>query len=217
MLKAEKRRKAFLLLGLVLFLGSVFCLFLVVYPIVKSEVVFYLNKNKNLANANVSLGEDSPASEEKSNVIVVKDKEFGLVIPKLGINVSVIQDVNPQNPKEYQKALSKGVAHAKGTSTPDALGNTFLFAHSSDTFLNANRYNAIFYLLNKMEPNDLFYVAYKGRLYKYFVVEKKVVAPTQIEYYHKPLPDYENTLTLMTCWPPATTLKRLVVVGALSN
>lgn len=210
MLKEEKRRRILLFFGLCLVLASAFGLALVAYPIVKSEIKFYLNRD-SAGGAVVSL--DLGPEDKSSSFIVVRDKEFGLVIPKLGINVSVIPNVDPKNSKEYQKALTKGVAHAKGTSTPDNLGNTFLFAHSSDTFFNVNMYNAIFYLLNKMETNDTFYIAYKNTLYKYLVVEKKVILPNETNYYTSPLPNFEKTAILMTCWPPATTLKRLVVVG----
>jgi sortase A len=119
------------------------------------------------------------------------------------------------NSKEYQTALTQGVAHAKGTSLPDQPGNTFLFAHSSDSFFNANTYNAVFYLLNKLQPDDIFYIAYKEKLYKYAVVKAQVVKPTEINYYDKIIEDADQTVTLMTCWPPATTVKRLIIVGVL--
>jgi len=148
---------------------------------------------------------------------VAKDKNFSVVIPKIGASAKVIANVDPANSKEYQMALTQGVAHAKGTSLPDQAGNTFLFAHSSDSFFHANTYNAVFYLLNKMEIGDEFYLVYKESLYKYRVIKSAVVDPTETNYYNLVLGNEGRTATLMTCWPPATTLKRLLIVGELEK
>src|SRR5690348_13674845 len=58
--------------------------------------------------------------------IVPVDKDFGIVIPKLGANAHVIANVDPFNSKDYQYALTRGVAHARGTSVPGSMGNVFL-------------------------------------------------------------------------------------------
>jgi len=105
------------------------------------------------------------------------------------------------------------VAHAKGTAYPGEIGNSFYFAHSSDNFYNANRYNSVFYLLNKMEIGDVFYLVYKNEIYRYGVIEKSVVKPDAVEYIKKE--NDEKLATLMTCWPAGTTINRLVVVGKL--
>jgi sortase (surface protein transpeptidase) len=60
-------------------------------------------------------------SEEKE--IVPISKEFGLVIPKIGINVKVFANVNPRDPKEYLPILTKGVAHAAESVFPGDEGN----------------------------------------------------------------------------------------------
>lgn len=171
--------------------------------------------NRPFADSYVSLEADSVDRVRSVPTVVAKDKDFSIIIPKIGANAKVIAKIDPASSKEYQLALTKGVAHAKGTATPDQPGNTFLFAHSSDSFFNANTYNAVFYLLNKLQPDDNFYIAYKEKLYKYKVVKTQIVSPTEINYYDKTQADSEYTATLMTCWPPATTLKRLVVVGVL--
>jgi len=75
--------------------------------------------------------------------------DFAIVIPKIGAVAPVIDNVDPFNPKSYLPALFKGVAHAKGTAYPGQFGNTYIFAHSTDSFYNVGRYNAVFYLIGQ--------------------------------------------------------------------
>ena len=54
-------------------------------------------------------------------------------------------------------------------------------------------------------------VIYKGKRYIYRVTNKLIVDPNEVKYLTKRL-NYEQ-LTLQTCWPPGTTLKRLLVIA----
>lgn len=188
-----------------------FCAFVAFYlPVVIKEISFILKR----PDPTLEVAVDSQETQkEKQKYIVAADKEFSIVIPKIGANSKVIKDVDPYNSKEYQQKLTQGVAHAKGTVLPGELGNSFYFAHSSDNFYNANIYNSVFYLLNKLSKGDLFYIIYNQRIYKYEVTQSKIVAAEGISYLAGD--KTKSTATLMTCWPAGTTLKRLVVVGEL--
>ncbi|MBU1133229.1 sortase, partial [Patescibacteria group bacterium] len=111
------------------------------------------------------------------------------------------------------QALTKGVAHAKGTVLPGEVGNSFYFAHSSNNFYNANRYNSVFYLLRKMESGESFFLVYEGNIFEYKVLEVKIVESETVEYLEGTTD--KKLAILMTCWPPGTTIERLVVVGEL--
>ncbi len=140
------------------------------------------------------------------------DEDFGLVIPKIGANSKIVANVDPYNEAVYQRALTHGVAHARGSAFPDAKGgNTFLFSHSSVNFWEAARYNSIFYLIGKLEKDDDVYIFYRKKKYHYKVVEKRVVNPNEVAYLTNLAP--QKYLTLMTCTPPGTTLKRLLVIA----
>lgn len=142
-------------------------------------------------------------------VLVPKDSEFSVVIPKIAANANVIAQVDPGNEREYLEKLKKGVAHAAGTSLPGEGGNVYLFAHSTDYIWNVNTYNAVFYLLYKLEQGDEINIFYQNKRYKYTVYDKKIVNPSEVEYlYQQP---NEEIVTLQTCWPPGTALKRLLV------
>lgn len=147
--------------------------------------------------------------------IIPLDKDFGVVIPKISANSKVILNVDPFNEKVYQVALTRGVAHAKGTTVPGKEGNVFLFSHSSVNFYEANRYNSIFYLLDKLVVGDKIDLYYSGEKFKYFVTDKKIVNAQDIKYLGSL--GSGKTITLMTCWPPGTTWKRLIVIAKMAD
>lgn len=142
-------------------------------------------------------------------ILVPEDPNFSVVIPKIGANARIIDNVDASNEKEYLSALTKGVAHTMGTAFPGEDGHIFLFAHSTDYFWNVGSYNAVFYLLYKLEKGDEVNIFYKGQRYVYKVLEKREVNPSQVEYLTRKT--NREFLTLQTCWPPGTTLKRLLV------
>jgi sortase A len=140
---------------------------------------------------------------------VPKDPQFSIVVPKIGANAKIIANVDAAEEEVYLNALNKGVAHTLGTAFPGEGGHVFLFAHSTDYFWNVGSYNAIFYLLNKLEIKDEINIYYKGQRYVYQVIGKQVVDPSKVEYLTRKT--NKEFLTLQTCWPPGTTLKRLLV------
>lgn len=135
--------------------------------------------------------------------------DFSILIPKIGANAAVIANVNAAKEREYLAALKKGVAHAAGTAFPGSGGNVYLFAHSTDYFWNVGSYNAVFYLLYKLEKGDEVNVYFEGKRHIYTVEDKKIVDPHEVQYITRKTD--KEILTLQTCWPPGTTLKRLLV------
>jgi LPXTG-site transpeptidase (sortase) family protein len=138
------------------------------------------------------------------------DTDFAVVIPKINANAAIIPNVDPGNQAEYSAALKKGVAHAAGSVFPGMDGNVYLFAHSTDYFWNISRFNAVFYLLKELEPGDEIDIFFGGRRYIYTVTERKITNPEDTQYLENNIGG-EPRLTLQTCWPPGTTIKRLVV------
>lgn len=144
--------------------------------------------------------------------IIPVDTEFSIVIPKINANAKIIPNVDSASYDDYMKALRVGVAHAAGTVFPGMAGNVYLFAHSTDYFWNVGRYNAIFYLLKELEMGDEVDIFFAGRRFIYEVTEKKIVDPTDVSYLINSIGG-EPRVTLQTCWPPGTTIKRLLVIA----
>lgn len=143
------------------------------------------------------------------------DREFSVIVPKLGINSHVTANVNAADKKEYTAALKKGAAQVRGTYLPGENGTIFIFAHSTDNVWNIARFNAIFYLLKDLEKSDQVLLVYRNTVYPYVVTDKKIVDPSDIEY----LTPHKGTeeLILQTCWPPGTTDKRLLIFAKQSG
>lgn len=199
-------------------LGMVFMLigFLLLYPVLYGaivEEVHYLFRSAEDKAAVPPAKVETPATEYSEDYLP-KDSSFGIVIPKIGANASVIANVDPYNESDYRSALTRGVAHANGTMYPGDIGRMFLFAHSSENAWFASRYNAIFYLLPKLENGDPIYVYHNNTRYTYFVTGSQVVAGDALEYL-----EYQGStnkeLVLMTCWPAGTTLQRYLVFARL--
>lgn len=155
------------------------------------------------------------AQRLEGEVSVAPDAWFSIVIPKIQAKAKVMPNVDAGNKREYLAALKQGVAHAAGTGLPgvetDVNRTIVLFAHSTDAPWNMARYNAVFYLLNKLDKGDKIEIYFQGVKHGYQVEELKVVAATDVSYFAKQT--QEEVLILQTCYPPGTTWKRLLVVA----
>lgn len=147
--------------------------------------------------------------------LVPQDPNFSIVIPKIGANSRILANIDASDEKIYLAALQKGVAQALGTAFPGESGHIFLFAHSTDYFWNVGLYNAVFYLLNKLEIGDEVDLFYKGQRYVYKVNGTQIVDPSQVDFLTRKT--NKELLTLQTCWPPGTTLKRLLVFASRAS
>jgi len=195
------------LANFLIFSGLVILL-IVFFPVLKQEITY---RSEKFAGIEYSLTVDTPLSDNKVRQIIPLDTEFGIIIPKINVNAKIFPNIDFYNEKEYLPVLKKGVGHAKGTGFPGEGKSIFLFAHSTDNFFNFHQYNAIFYLIGKLEKDDEVDIYYQKKLFKYFVLEKFVVSPEISETYLKP--QNGEVLILQTCYPPGTTLKRLIVIA----
>jgi len=151
---------------------------------------------------------DSATNQEFNLAIKPVNEEFSIVIPKIAVNAPIVEGVDPYSSFDYQRQLAKGVAQAEGTGLPDQERTMFLFAHASGDILMARRYNSVFYLLNKLEAGDQLVIYYRGAPYYYQITASREVAADAINYLTE---DQEDDLILMTCTPPGTTWRRLLI------
>ncbi|MDH4358541.1 MAG: sortase [Candidatus Berkelbacteria bacterium] len=144
---------------------------------------------------------------------VLPDKPEGnfIKIERIGVDAPIVWEV--EESQIIQKLL-EGVVHYKGTSLPGEGGNIFLVGHSSNYYWARSEYNHVFSLLNKLMSGDRIEL-HRGRTsYFYQVVETKVVSPKDVSVLSSL---NKETLTLMTCWPLGTNLKRLIVQAEFNH
>lgn len=212
------RHFSFRRLGLGLMIFALGGLIGVLLPEARLESSFYLS----LAQSKIKLSSKSerplppavpvvfnPLVQSDGSVIKPVDPDFGLIIPKIGVNAKVIPSVNPADPVSYAKALAEGVAEASTGFLPDQNGTVYLFSHSTNYDWFVKDLNAVFYLLKNLTAGDLIVLSYKEKLYAYKLTEKRIVRADQISY----LTGQSGTrsLILETCWPPGSTYERLLV------
>jgi len=190
----------------------------IAWPVVKAELKYAFGQTKpgqavvRLANTEldfVAEGEDQLVTDW-----IVPDDNYSIYIPRILAKSRVIPNVDAGEKSEYQWALKLGVAEAAGLAHPGKKGTTYLFAHSVGTRADFARYNAVFYLLHKLEAGDAIEVVYKQRLYRYYVEKTEILGAKDLKYL-QPQTE-EERLVLQTCYPPGTAWKRLVVIAKRS-
>jgi sortase A len=134
-----------------------------------------------------------------------------IVIPKINVEAPILY-LKTTNNADILEAIKNGVGHYQGTALPGRMGNVFLTGHSSYYWWSKGKYNQVFALLDRLIIGDLIYVYYKGDKFVYRVNQSFVVKPNQVEVL---APSPKPILTLMTCTPVGTNLKRLIVQADL--
>ena len=185
----------------------------VVYgPLAVAEMRYWVIQESKVSRSGFG---ELVAQKLENQASMAPDAWFSIVIPKIQARSKVIANVDAGKKSEYLPALKQGVAHAAGTGLPgvksDVNRTIVLVAHSTDAPWNMARYNAVFYLLNKLEQGDRIEIYFQGVKHEYRVEELRVVSAQDVSYYQPQIK--EEILILQTCYPPGTTWKRLVVVA----
>jgi LPXTG-site transpeptidase (sortase) family protein len=151
---------------------------------------------------------------KKENQLVYR--YFQISVPSLKIqNAQVTTNVLSSKKEAYMPVLEESIAHYKGTSLPGQEGNSFLYGHSVlPQFFNRDDYMTIFSTLHKIKDGDEVLVDYGDKQYKYLVYSKEIVDPETLDVIDRS-GQGDKTLTLMTCSPPGTYLKRLLVTAKI--
>lgn len=153
---------------------------------------------------------DTPLIVNSNSVAPTSTPE--VIIPKINVQIPVNYDDNSTNEADIENDLENGVVHYPTTALPGQQGNAAYFGHSSNNIFNKGKYKFAFVMLRTLVPGDTFYLTYGGKVYAYEVITKTVVDPSEVGVLG-PVEGQTATATLITCDPPGTSLKRLVVVG----
>lgn len=161
----------------------------------------------------------SPGNIDPQNIILDPSSstkvgpEPKLIIPKINVEAPMIYGTNPLDNNAVANKLRDGVVHypiANAASSPGQNGATTILGHSSmDVFDNGN-YKFVFVQLSKLDIGDNFYINYQGTRYTYSVTKKEIIDPKEIAKV-TPTDATKPSVILITCEPPGTALKRLLV------
>lgn len=158
----------------------------------------------------------SPSRSVSATPIIGSDAgEVGpdpkIIIPKINLEVPVVYNLGSIDEKSIQSSLEQGVVHYATTPNPGEQGNVVIVGHSSNNILNSGKYKFAFVLLKRLEAEDVFFVQKDGKRYTYKVYKKEVVSPDNTSVLGAQ--DRPNTITLITCDPPGTSINRLIITA----
>lgn len=148
-----------------------------------------------------------PASSQGGPTRPSQITHYNLSIPKLKIKDAVVE-IGGED-------LKQSLIHYQGTALPGQFGNAVIFGHSVlPQFFNPKNYLTIFSTLPTLKPKDEILIDFDGVNYKYIIEEMVEVQPNDISVLEQRYDD--SYITLITCVPPGTYLRRLVVRARLT-
>ncbi len=138
----------------------------------------------------------------------VRMQFYSISIPKLNIKNAIVSTNDTD--------LSKHLVNYFGTSLPPQKGNAVVFGHSTLPQLYEEKdYKTVFTNLYKLSQGDEIIVNSSSSLYKYKVESITVVDPENTTVLEQ---NYDDSfITLVTCTPPGTIWKRLVVKARIEK
>ena len=133
---------------------------------------------------------------------------YTISIPKINIDNAEVSTVDTD--------LTKHLVNYQGTSIPGKNGNAVIFGHSTlPQLFNAKDYKTIFANAYKLKSGDAIFATVKGVKYSYKIFKIIIIDPSDTSAL---VQDYNNSyLTLVTCTPPGTIWKRLIVNARLQK
>lgn len=176
--------------------------------------IFFYGINAPAFYQRFSFTEKPPLVAEQSAPFPVKPVVTyspEIIIEKLGIKAPVSYDTSYN---DILTSLRDGVVRYEGTANPGQIGNVVILGHSSDFPWSTGSYKTIFALLDKLVVGDQIVLPFGTERYIYKVTETKVVKATDLTVLNRTA---EPTLTLITCYPVGTALKRLVIRALLAG
>lgn len=135
-------------------------------------------------------------------------KNYNLSIPKLKIEDANVSTVDTN--------LAIHLVNYPGTAVPPDRGNAVVFGHSTlPQLFDPGNYKTIFATLYKLKTDDEILVKIDNMTFKYRIFNISVVDANNTSLFEQNF--NESFLTLVTCTPPGTTWKRLVIKARMEK
>lgn len=139
-------------------------------------------------------------------------------IPAIGVDSPLIWSQSEEE-REILNDLKDGTIHYPGSAFPGMRGNVYITGHSSYYSWSKSNYKEVFKDLGKLKPGDevIFRVKLKNKkevTITYAMTNSQIVESNDPRLFR----DYEgHELTLVTCYPIGTNLRRLMIKGTLKQ
>lgn len=142
-------------------------------------------------------------NNEHVNLVVSK---YSMSIPKLGLIDSYVSTVDNN--------LSEHLVQYGGTAVPPSRGTAVIFGHSTlPQLYKKDDYDTIFAYAHTLEIGDDINLTVDSLKYNYKIYNITITSPLDTSFFEQNYDD--NYLILVTCTPPGTTWKRLIIKAKL--
>jgi len=135
--------------------------------------------------------------------------DFYLIIERLNLKSQVIPNVDSTKKEEYEKALKKGLVHAKNSSLPGQNKLVYIFGHSTTYPWLTENVNTLLFQLETLVDGDRIIILFNKKPYLYQVYQKAIVSPYETEIIKEK--KAKDVLVLQTCYPTGTDWLRLLI------
>lgn len=137
-----------------------------------------------------------------------KVSSYTISIPKIQISNAFVSTIDNN--------VGDHLINYQGTSVPGDLGNAVIFGHSTlPQLFNPKDYKTIFANAYKLKIGDEIYTKVNNVTYLYKIYGINVVDPSDTSAF---IQNYDNSyITLVTCTPPGTVWKRLIIKALLER
>lgn len=138
---------------------------------------------------------DTPAKVKNSSF-------YYLSIPEINIENAIVSTIDLK--------LTEHLVHFPGTASPADKGTAVIFGHSTlPQLYDPKNYKTIFANAHKLERDDEINVTYDNTFYTYRIFDVVVVEAEDTSYLTQSYDD--SYITIVTCTPPGTIWKRLII------
>jgi sortase A len=133
---------------------------------------------------------------------------YMISIPSIGVSYANVSTIDTD--------LSKHLVHYSGTTLPPERGNAIIFGHSTlPQLFNPHDYKTIFAKAHTLKDGDTIVATVNGKEYTYKIQSIKITTPDDTSVFSQ---EYDDSyITIVTCTPPGTTWKRLIIKAKLEK
>ncbi len=152
----------------------------------------------------------SANAQEQTSTETFNDKisSYTISIPKININNAVVSTTNTR--------VDENLVHFPGTAVPGNKGTAAIFGHSTlPQLYDPENYRTIFAKIHEVKIKDKIIATVNNTKYNYSIIDISVIDAEDTSYFTQ---NFDNSyITIITCTPPGTIWKRLIIKARLDQ
>lgn len=150
-----------------------------------------------------------PTTTVKSAEVTSGTSAYYISIPSINIQNATVSTIDVD--------LSQHLVHFPGTTVPPNKGTAAVFGHSTlPQLYDRSNYKTIFAYAHTLQVGDMINVSVNNQSYNYKIITISIVDPEDTDTFLSQQYD-DSYLNIITCTPPGTTWKRLVIKSRLQK